>query len=313
MRFVGLLISSLATACAAAGTSRPPPSSPHEPPSNSSTTDVAPAERSHPRLVSTYGSTSPDLDGQGTEQAWQRARPLQITTRRVVPPLDESTTTVELSAVHTDSHLYLLARWQDATCDNVDHKPWVWNDQKGAYEEGPDREDMFSVAFEHTGLFDANMLSGQEAVWDVWHWKATRTNPAGYAMDRSHRYTRQEPEDKAKAYSLANGGGQVWIARPEDSGDTIERKQPAPASRQGDRVAQYVVGTPTGSAADVSAKGACSDGWWTLELGRKLNTGHPDDTAFNTRQSYRFAVATHDRTGDMDKASGVLDLVFDQG
>jgi len=232
MRSIGLLFSSLLTACATAGSSHPTPSTPQEPPAES-----PPAEPSHPRLVSVYGSTTPELDGQVTDEAWQRSRPLQVTTRRVVPPLDGSTTAVELRAVHMDSHLYLQARWEDGTCDNVGHKPWVYSSQEGAYEEGAEREDMFSVAFEHTGTFDANMLSGQEAVWDVWHWKATRTNPAGYAMDRSHRYTREQPEGKAKAYPLASGG-EVWIARPEDSGDTIEVKQPAPASRQGDRVPQ---------------------------------------------------------------------------
>ena len=216
---------------------------------------------------------------------------------------------MDLRAVHTDSHLYLRAAWSDGTCDDQLHKPWRWSSEKGAYEVGPEREDMFSVAFEHTGPFDANMLSGNEAVWDVWHWKATRTNPAGFAMDRSHRYTRKQPEGKARAHPAATGG-QVWIARPEDAGDTIERKQAAPSSREDDIVPQYIVGSPSGSAADVRAKGSCADGSWTLELGRQLDTGHSDDTAFDTSRKYLFAVATHDRTGDMDKASGVLELVF---
>ncbi|MEQ8281100.1 MAG: ethylbenzene dehydrogenase-related protein [Deltaproteobacteria bacterium] len=284
----------------------------HQSPSKPSSTVHVSSEEGLPRLVSVYGSEIPELDGTARDEAWQRAKTLGVTTRRVVPPLDGATTAVELRAVHTDSHIYLLATWQDGTCDAQEHKPWVWNEETGSYEVGPEREDMFSVAFELEGPFDGNMLSGQEAVWDVWHWKATRTNPVGYAMDRSHRYTRHRPEGKANEFLVESGGGHIWIARPEDDGATVERKQPAPDSREDDRVPQYLLGTPTGSAADVRAKGSCTAGRWTLELGRQLDTGHPDDTAFHTGRSFRFAVATHDRTGEMDKASGVLELVFEQ-
>jgi hypothetical protein len=90
----------------------------------------------------------------------------------------------------------------------------------------------------------------------------------------------------------------------------VEKKQPQPTSEKGERVPQYLPGTPTGSAADVRAKGAWADGWWTLELERKLVTGHPDDTPFDPKKVYKTAVSAHDRTGDMDKASGVIELTF---
>lgn len=153
------------------------------------------------------------------------------------------------------------------------------------------------------------MLSGEPGVWDVWQWKATRTNPQGYAMDRAHRYTSEKPEGKAKSHTAKNGKT-IWIARPEDAGDTVEKKQPAPKEHEGDRVPQYLPGVPSGSAADVRAKGTWADGWWTVEFERGLDTGHPDDTTFDPKRSYRIAVAAHDRTGDMDKASGVVELSF---
>ena len=53
-------------------------------------------------------------------------------------------------------------------------RPTTWE-----RENAKDREDMFSPAFEHTGTFVPNMLAPVEAVWDVWHWKAFRTNPQG--------------------------------------------------------------------------------------------------------------------------------------
>ncbi len=65
-----------------------------------------------------------------------------------------------------------------------------------------------------------------------------------------------------------------------------------------------------GSAADVRAKGAWAAGKWTLEFARKLDTGNPDDTRFDIARAYKFAVGVHNDTGDMDKATGVIELSF---
>jgi hypothetical protein len=166
-----------------------------------------------------------------------------------------------------------------------------------------------ALAFELTGPFNPDMLAGVESMWDVWHWKASRTNPQGYAMDRSHRYSKEQWQGKGKSHKDRSGES-IWIARPEDAGDTVEKKQAAPATKGADKVPQYLAGVPTGSAADVKAKGAWADGWWTLELERKLDTGHPDDTKFVIGQAYKMAISTHDRTGDMDKATGATTLTF---
>ena len=90
----------------------------------------------------------------------------------------------------------------------------------------------------------------------------------------------------------------------------MEGKRSAPSAFEGERVAQYVPATPTGSAADVRAKGVWSRGEWSLELSRSLDTGHPDDTVLDPQRSYKVAVASFDHTGKMDKASGVLALAF---
>jgi len=250
----------------------------------------------------------PTLDGKGDDSAWSKAAPLKLLARRVLPPHAGAVTEAELRAVYTDTEIYLLARWRDAT-EDVSHKTWIWNPQSKAYEEGKDREDMFAVAFEHTGPFTADMLSGGDATWDVWHWKAFRTNPQGYAMDKTHRYFSSAPSIKAKEHK-ARDGSSVWIARPEDQGSSAEKARAAPADFQGERVAQYVPTTPAGSAADIRAKGVWADGWWTLELARKLDTRHDDDTAFSPPTTYRLGVAAFDRTGDMDKASGLITLRF---
>lgn len=270
-----------------------------------------------PQLICAAVDQAPTLDGSADDAAWASATPITVTLTRPIEPNKGATTKATLRCVRTDREIYFLVEWDDPTQD-VSHKSWVWNAQKNAYEEGPDREDMFALAFEHTGEFNPDMLAGVESVWDVWHWKAFRTNPQGYAMDKTHGYMRSTPptESKAKEH-IARDGSPVWIARPEDAGDTVETKQPAPTSHQGDRVPQYIPGKPTGSAADVKAKGAwrkvegSAGGRWTLELSRKLDTGNAgDDTAFEVGETYKMAVSAFDRTGDMDKASSLIELVL---
>ncbi|MBI2901101.1 MAG: hypothetical protein HYY17_13020 [Planctomycetes bacterium] len=260
-------------------------------------------------VVSDRVAAAPKIDGVADDAAWRDAPGLEIAVSRPLPPDKGKSTQVILKSVHTDTHVYFLVRWKDETKDDAAHKPWTWSAEKNAYVEGTEREDMFALAFELSGEFDDDMLSGKEAVWDVWQWKASRTNPQGYAMDRTHRYTRAKPEGKAKSCK-DRGGKEIWIARPEDAGDTVEKKQPAPKEKGDASVPQYLPGTPTGSAADVRAKGTWTDGWWTLELERKLDTGHEDDTRFDVGRTYKMAVSAHDRTGDMDKSSGVLRLRF---
>lgn len=262
-----------------------------------------------PKVVSLRVTKAPVVDGDRGDAAWKSAEEAKVIAKGVFPENAAKSTEVVLRSVHTDTHVFFLVRWRDETRDDQAHKPWTWDAGNGAYVEGPEREDMFALAFEHTGPFTADMLAPDESVWDVWHWKATRTNPQGFAMDRSHRYTRQQWEGKGKSHTARNGEA-IWIARPEDAGDTVEKKQPAPTSRAAERLPQYLPGTPSGSAADVKAKGQWSDGWWTLELERKLDTGHPDDAAFDPKRAYKMAVSAHDRTGDMDKASGVVELAF---
>jgi hypothetical protein len=261
------------------------------------------------KLVSARVAQGPVVDGAGGDAAWRTARETKVVAKGVFPANASKSTEVALRSVHTDTHVYVLVRWRDETRDDQAQKPFAWDPGKNAYAEGPEREDMFALAFEHTGPFTADMLSPVEAVWDVWHWKASRTNPQGFAMDRTHRYTRQQWEGKGRSHT-ARDGQPIWITRLEDAGDTVEKKQPAPTSRAADKVPQYLPGTPTGSAADVHGKGAWSNGWWTLELERKLDTGHPDDTVFDLKRTYKMAVSAHDRTGDMDKASGVIELTF---
>ncbi len=260
------------------------------------------------QLFSLAVEEAPAIDGKADDSAWKSAPALLLDAERKLEPNIGAKTKVSLQSVHTDSKIFFLLTWADDS-ESIEHKPWMWNAEKSLYEEGPQREDMCALAFAHSGNFTADMLAPEEAGWDVWHWKAARTNPQGFAMDKIHRYTRKQPEGKAKQYE-ARDGNPLWIARPEDSGDSVEMKKAAPATFAGEKIPQYAAGAPTGSAADVRAKGSWKDGRWTLEFARSLDTRNGDDAQFELARLYRMAAAVFDHTGEMDKATGPIELAF---
>ena len=212
---------------------------------------------------------------------------------------------VRAAVVH--GSLHLLLRWEDATEDRA-HRPWV-RDAAGAWTAAGDLEDQASVAFPLEGPFTADMTSPVEALWDVWHWKAFRTDPAGYAQDRVHRMSLSDPGGKRHEERLPDGRT-LFIVRPEDAGDPVTQTLAAPLDEAAAGPApQYRARRPTGSAADVAARGAWRDGVWTLELARALRTGHADDRDLLDLDAIPFAIAILDRAVDEAHASsGVLRL-----
>ncbi len=58
---------------------------------------------------------------------------------------------------------------------------------------------------------------------DIWHWKAYRSQSAGFAHDKTHVYsTVQIP--KANKHTAINGKS-IWIARASDKGDALYKSQ----------------------------------------------------------------------------------------
>ena len=253
----------------------------------------------------------PMIDGADNDEAWKNAAPLSFNAIGVWGASLGKSSKVTIKSVYTDGHVAFLVRWEDASRDDKMHKPWVWNVEKKTYEQGKEQEDAMALAFEHTGPFTADMLSPVDAVWDLWTWKATRSDPVGYALDKTHRYSTTKPEGKAKEYP-SRTGMPIWIQRPDDKGESTQKSLQAPSEYSGDVLPAYSANEPAGSGADVRAKGKWENGYWTVELLRKLNTGHADDTAFDPAQIYAMAVAVQDRTGEMDKSSTVIRLGFEK-
>jgi hypothetical protein len=256
-------------------------------------------------LVCVKVSKLPEIDGKAGDEAWKAAK--EVVVKIDQPDEEMPKKTISIKAVHDGTSMCMLVVWADAD-KNDQHSPLNW---KGtAYEADDDKvEDACTVAFEMEGKFDSDMKAGIESKWDVWEWGAAKTNSTGYAVDRTHIFSKTAPAPPLKARRLTTrDGGQIYFSRPIDEGTPCYTKIEIPETKVKDFMLQYQPQKPSGSAADVEAKGEWADGKWTVEFKRKLNTGHKDDTVFVVGKSLSFAVATFDKSekGDHDVTKPIL-------
>ncbi len=149
---------------------------------------------------------------------------------------------------------------------------------------------------------------------DMWHWKAVRSNPVGYAED-GYVTTNptQKPEEgrkrdagndtKAKSNRTKDKSKPAYMQDPSKTAsipDSLLVSQAVEIKdysvfKEGDEIPGYMLHTDwKGSFADVLAQGVWQDGKWTVMISRKLDTGYDDDLQFNTRKRYPFGLAVFD-------------------
>ena len=251
-------------------------------------------------LVAAKVSKLPAIDGKADDDAWKSAKELVV--KMDQPDEDPPKKTISVKAVHDGDSIVFLMVWADPD-KNDQHSPFVWKDPAGYEPDDEKVEDACTLAFELEGKFDSDMKAGIESKWDVWEWGAARTNPSGYALDRTHVYSRQAPAPPLKGRRLTDrAGGQIYFSHPVDAGTPCYTKIELPEKKGAAVLPQFPSQKPAGSAADVQAKGEYANGKWTVEFRRKLSTGNKDDTAFAAGKNYGIAVATFDKSekGDHD-------------
>lgn len=247
--------------------------------------------RATPPLVweVTYTPRPPTIDGV-IDKVWAKANPLTVVVREALGGGDPRE--VVVWALCTDDTLYILAQWPDTTRSDM-RDPYVWNPQTKQYDRPTRPDDQFAVEFPMAGDFEISMLpTGAGFVADVWHWKAGRTNPGGWSDDKQH-IIGQTPVKGAKEYDLG-GHATVYVARPMDEGEPSYVRKAKPTTYLSDVVNSYVSQPPSGSVADVRAKGLHDGAAWTLEISRKLNTGHGDDAVIEANEDNPCAIAILD-------------------
>lgn len=259
-----------------------------------------------PVWESSYTKTPPTIDGK-MDEIWGEAKPLTVTVREAIG--GHNPKPVVLRALHTDDNFYVMAQWPDETKSDM-RDPYVWNVEKKDYERPSRPDDQFAIEFPMTGEFDIRMLTlVHEYTADVWHWKAGRGNPIGWVDDKRHIIS-QKPDYGGIEYSMG-GHGKVYITRIPDEGIKSYQLKPKPTSFEGNIVDSFKHRQPSSSLADVRGKGLHDVNKWTLEMSRKFNTGHNDDTVIDSTKDNICAIAVlNDELYWEHSVSSVITLRF---
>ncbi|MBI5675845.1 MAG: hypothetical protein HZC48_08500 [Nitrospirae bacterium] len=228
-------------------------------------------------------TSPPVIDGAASDSVWKFAN--AVTVKDVRTGGD-----VTLKALYTDEQIYFLVTYPDKTEDRL-QKPWVWDKGLKAYSMGPQREDTFNFNWNmESKEVDLSEFSDDTYTSDVWYWKANRSDPSGYADDKLH--TLASTSGKKAQDVISKSNKKRYLTRNGDEGEASEKKRLL-TDYEGDVVDQHISVTPTGSRADIKAKGLWKAGFWTIEFARKLNTGHTDDIQFSpsSGKKYLFGIS----------------------
>lgn len=253
---------------------------------------------------------------------------------------------VTLRAAFDTANVYLLAQWDDPT-ESALKESWLFDGttwtRRPASTFDEDRLALFwniSVpnfatrgcgALCHPTRMGVEHDAGPGVInADLWHWKAARTNPMGFADDQRLTYgTRDGRLMSFRADDLGSGietantrvtdGGARPNAMPEGAPDASAsflfawpalggRAVPLAGGLQAGAVLPgYTIGAPTGGRSDVRASGAWVNGQWTVLFRRALSNGWATDDVqlggLATGTTYRFSVAVLDNAGGANDAT----------
>jgi hypothetical protein len=240
-------------------------------------------------IVATKATEAPTLNGSGDDAVWGKAQAYTIRDERMKAD-------ITLKALYTNDMVFFLVQYPDQTEDRL-HKPWVWNKDLEIYKPGNQREDTFIFKWNmEKQEVDLSNFADNDYTADLWYWKAHRTNPAGFSDDKSQVFA-SETGKKATVIT-SRTGKKRYLMRLGDAGTSAQKKQVL-TDYKGDVQPQYISRPPSGSRADVKAKGKWKSGIWTIELSRKLVTGNNDDVQFsNLRKKYLFGVSIKSLYGE---------------
>ena len=210
------------------------------------------------------------VDGQAGDDAWKEIEEVSFSYRGKV----NSSVRV---AVHKDE-IYFLFKLE-AKVKNDKHKNWKFNFEKGQFIVGEEREDALVIKWDF-----GKSSTKAEAYADMWVWGAARTNDSGYADDMV-QYISKKP----LKYFYKPEGSDFYVRNEGDKGDKCW-KNIFDIYRVGLDDKRYEPSVPSGSRADIQAKARWKDGFWYLEMKRKLNTGNPDDVKFVRGGVYNFVL-----------------------
>lgn len=236
---------------------------------------------------------------------------------------------VRVQAAYDAQSIALRFEWADAEASIMKHA-WSWDGSTFTAGGDEDRVQLLwsignNADFASKGCTGAchNMDADQAKWWmgsesadvryDLWHWKAARTNPVGQSDDQWISVL----EDVADMESSRHGdakesGGYADNLNADADGPAFmhgtDRKAALLLSGEevaldtsklaaGDVVPGFVLAPAVGSRGDLTAKGEWQDGKWVVVLMRALDTGHDDDVVFTPPKAYPFGLGITNNGG----------------
>jgi hypothetical protein len=250
------------------------------------------------------------------EAAWGDADSL------VLSDVDGEGVDITLYALHDDTYVYMFASWNDAT-ENNRRKGWVFNG--ATWTNLGEDEDRMNFAWSIGGEeivcgHNAGGSGTGDMLFDIWHWKATRTAPAGWADDKfwagdgrhgdaksaggykDNSVVKQAADSAAITAALGNATDVSAFSdndRPfwDATGAEISWTAGVNATPLTDFITGYTTELPTGSRGDVHTGYEYTGTGWNVEYRRALDTGNADDdVVFTVGSTATFYVSTHNNS-----------------
>ncbi len=263
---------------------------------------------------------TPTIDGKDGDAGWGQASEVNLG----FPVLKGGgPTKATVKAAYDDNNIYFLVKWQDPTGTETIHKKmWTYNAADKTWKQTSNEDRVYFLFNINATDFDtgcAVYCHVGNAQWDVsqskmgmnksgetldvWHWKAARTNPTGYAEDKhwvdltaADRVT-YEGETVLRTRLPDEGSGFASDNKEADLPKSMHKNDPGAnvdflfeadaitfdpnaSWKDGATIPGYIVKKGTGSRADVIAKATYSNGTWVVEFQRSLVTNNPDDVQF---------------------------------
>jgi hypothetical protein len=300
-------------------------------------------------IESALAVTAVTIDGDGSDAAWTDATALTVTAGSV---------DIDVKTVYTSTDIYFLATWSDPT-ESVMRKQWSYDAPSDEWTRSGESEDRLSLVWNinvanfndqgglgmcHPPDMRTNAL---DDVVDVWHWKSTRTNPAGWLDDKYWNFTGRHSDSKTSGGYSDNLQTLDYTDDPPNSADVPAYWEPGATGDDAYSILQseidageafaivevhtngtllddagtwvsnttvmpgYYTTKPVGSRGDVDTMGTYSAGEWTLEWMRDLETGNSDDVQFTDTSAaaeYFFGLAVFDNTGGASHETSGADV-----
>ena len=219
----------------------------------------------------------------------------------------------------------IIAEWTDSTkndqrkrwsfdgtnwtqsLDNEDRVAFIWDMQNDGFASAGNCASMCHPPVMYTAL---------NTFVDTWHWKATRTNPSGYADDKywndgaGGTASGRKSDPGLEPYVNNVDGGVPFFMAEDDPGANASFLFAVPEGMKegvdhadgawtaGDVLPGYVHRRGSGSRVDVFSTGTYDGAEWSVTFRRKLDTGDATgDIDFEAGETYHFQVATWDNAG----------------